>query len=45
MALDAVGLAGWDDHTDKETADLRMFGPLIKRAAVFLYRLSTSPPR
>ena len=41
-ALDAVGLAGWDDHTDKETADLRMFGPLTKRAAVFLYRLSTT---
>lgn len=39
-ALDAVGLAGWDDHTDKETADLRMFGPLTKRAALFLYRLS-----
>lgn len=39
-ALDAVGLAGWDDHTDKETADLRMFGPQTKRAAVFLYRLS-----
>lgn len=38
--LDAVGLSGWDDHTDKETADLRMFGPLTKRAAVFLYRLS-----
>lgn len=45
MALDAIGLAGWDDHTDKETADLRMFGPLTKRAAVFLYRLSTSAPR
>jgi glutamate carboxypeptidase len=39
-ALDALGLAGWDDHTDKETADLRMFGPQTKRAAVFLYRLS-----
>ena len=39
-ALDAVGLAGWDDHTDKETADLRMFGPQTKRAAVFLYRIS-----
>lgn len=39
-AMDAIGHAGWDDHTDKETADLRMFGPLIKRAAVFLYRLS-----
>ena len=42
MALDAVGLAGWDDHTDKETADLRMFAPLTKRAAIFLYRLSFS---
>jgi glutamate carboxypeptidase len=45
MALDAIGLAGWDDHTEKETADLRMFGPLTKRAAVFLYRLSTRGPR
>lgn len=44
MALDAVGLAGWNDHTDKETADLRMFGPLTKRAAIFLYRLSTKGP-
>lgn len=42
-ALDAVGLAGWDDHTDKETADLRMFGPQTRRAAVFLYRLSLLP--
>ena len=45
MALDAIGLAGWDDHTDKETADLRMFGPLTKRAAIFLYRLSTRKPQ
>jgi glutamate carboxypeptidase len=45
MALDAIGLAGWDDHTEKETADLRMFGPLTRRAAVFLYRLSTRGPR
>ena len=42
--FDAVGLSGWDDHTDKETADLRMFGPLTKRAALFLYRLSTTSP-
>jgi glutamate carboxypeptidase len=42
-SLDALGLAGWDDHTDKETADLRMFGPQTKRAAVFLYRLSQLP--
>ena len=45
MVLDGLGLAGWDGHTDKETADLRMFGPLTKRAAVFLYRLSTRRPR
>jgi glutamate carboxypeptidase len=40
MAMDALGLSGWDGHTDKETADLRMFAPQTKRAAVFLYRLS-----
>jgi glutamate carboxypeptidase len=45
MALDAIGLSGWDDHTDKETADLRMFGPLTRRAALFLYRLSTAKPQ
>ncbi|MEP6506806.1 MAG: M20/M25/M40 family metallo-hydrolase [Gemmatimonadales bacterium] len=43
-AMDALGLAGWDDHTDKETADIRMFAPLTKRAAVFLYRLSRTSP-
>ena len=40
MALDGVGLAGKDDHTAKETADLRMLPVLTKRAAVLLYRLS-----
>lgn len=44
-ALDGLGLAGWDGHTDKETADLKMFAPLTKRAAVLLYRLSTRGPR
>ncbi len=39
MAIDGIGLAGADDHTDKETADLRMLAPLTKRAAVVLYRL------
>lgn len=39
-AIDALGLAGWDDHTDKETANLNMFGPQTKRVALFLYRLS-----
>ncbi len=40
MAMDALGLSGWDGHTDKETADLRMFSPQTKRAAVLMYRLS-----
>jgi glutamate carboxypeptidase len=41
-AIDALGLAGWDDHTDKETANLNWFGPQTKRVALFLYRLSRS---
>lgn len=40
MIIDALGLAGHDDHTDKETADLRMLPVATKRAAVLLYRLS-----
>ncbi|HET7458730.1 MAG TPA: hypothetical protein VFJ74_13870, partial [Gemmatimonadaceae bacterium] len=40
MLIDALGLAGHDDHTDKETADLRMLPVATKRAAVLLYRLS-----
>ena len=40
MALDGIGLAGQDDHTDKETADLRMLAPLTRRAAVLIHRLS-----
>ena len=43
MALDGIGLAGTDDHTDQETADLRMLAPLTKRAAVVLYRLGRTP--
>ena len=39
MAIDGIGLAGADDHTDKETADLRMLAPLTRRAAVVLLRL------
>jgi glutamate carboxypeptidase len=45
MALDGIGLAGRDDHTDKETADLRMLPGLTKRAAVLLYRLSRGADR
>lgn len=37
--IDALGLAGWDDHSDKETADLRWLPKLTKRAAVLIYRL------
>jgi len=40
MALDGIGLAGRDDHTDKETADLPMLPALTKRAALLIYRLS-----
>jgi glutamate carboxypeptidase len=39
MAIDALGLAGWDDHSDKETADLRWLPKLTKRAAILIYRL------
>jgi hypothetical protein len=42
MALDGIGHAGRDDHTDRETADLRMLPALTKRAALLLYRLSRS---
>jgi glutamate carboxypeptidase len=45
MALDGIGLAGRDDHTDKETADLRMLPALTKRAAVLIYRLSHGAER
>ena len=46
MIIDGVGLSGHDDHTEKETADLRMLAPLTKRAALLLLRLTegaTSP--
>ncbi len=40
MAIDGLGLSGHDDHTENETADLRMLGPLTKRAAVLIHRLT-----
>ena len=40
MAIDALGLSGHDDHTEKETADLRMLPVVTKRVAVLMYRLS-----
>lgn len=39
MAIDGVGLSGHDDHTDKETADLRKLPSQTERAALLLYRL------
>jgi glutamate carboxypeptidase len=39
MAIDGIGLAGTDDHTAKETADLAALPMQVKRAAVLLYRL------
>jgi glutamate carboxypeptidase len=40
MAIDGIGLSGHDDHTVKETADLRMLPVQTKRAAVLLHRLT-----
>ncbi len=40
MALDGLGLAGADDHTAQETADLSTLPMLTKRAAVLFYRLT-----
>src|SRR3954462_977828 len=44
MKIDGVGLSGRDDHTTKETADLRMLPVQTKRAALLLYRLTTRTP-
>jgi len=43
MKIDGLGLSGRDDHTTKETADLRMLPVQAKRAALLLYRLSAKP--
>ncbi len=40
MAVDALGLGGTDDHTAKETADLRWLPIQAKRVALVLHRLS-----
>ena len=44
MKIDGLGLSGRDDHTTKETADLRMLPVQAKRAALLLYRLSAKAP-
>jgi glutamate carboxypeptidase len=40
MILDGVGLMGHDEHTPRETADLRTLPSQTKRIAVLLYRLT-----
>lgn len=43
MIIDGVGLSGHDDHSEKETADLRMLPVQAKHATVLLYRLNSLP--
>lgn len=43
MSIDALGLSGSDDHTDKETGFLNMLPVKTKRAALLLYRLTNAP--
>jgi glutamate carboxypeptidase len=45
MIIDGIGLSGHDDHSAKETADLRMLPAQTKRAALVMYRLTQSPVR
>src|SRR5207237_434488 len=45
MIIDGIGLSGHDDHTEKETADLRMLPSQTKRAALVIYRLTQAPGR
>lgn len=40
--IDGIGLAGHDDHSEQETADIRTLGMLTKRAAILLMRLSAT---
>lgn len=39
MIMDAAGLSGHDDHSEKETADLRMLPVQARRTAILLHRL------
>jgi glutamate carboxypeptidase len=43
MAIDGIGLAGRDDHSAGETADLGLLPYLIARAAIFLHRVGGGP--
>ena len=42
MIIDGIGLSGWDDHSEKETADLRRLASQAKRAALVISRLSST---
>jgi glutamate carboxypeptidase len=39
MLIDGIGLMGHDDHSDKETADLRTLPTQTKKAAILISRL------
>jgi glutamate carboxypeptidase len=39
MLMDGIGLMGHDDHSDKETADLRTLPTQTKKAAILISRL------
>ena len=41
MIIDGIGLSGHDDHSAKETADLRKLPSQTKRAALVLHRLAS----
>jgi glutamate carboxypeptidase len=41
MLMDGIGLMGHDDHSDKETADLRTLPTQTKKAAILISRLGT----
>ena len=41
MLMDGIGLMGRDDHSDKETADLRTLPTQTKKAAILISRLGT----
>ena len=43
--IDGIGLSGHDDHSEKETGDLRMLPVMTKRAALLLHRLTTERSR
>jgi glutamate carboxypeptidase len=43
--IDALGLPGHDDHSEKETGDIKWLSPKTKRAALLLYRLTVAPDK